>query len=260
MSHEIRIHLAMKTSSARHFLFAAFAICTMGSFAQAQETVPFTDLFTIRVDTAGGHPFIDFQPDSLPGSATLNTRCTALFHLEDYLFANYAEVQYERDQLEATLPDTLALRNKFNELLLADTAFQTLYMRSIDQALVAPLSMDSALLIASHFFYLHQMHGKPAAHICVGINKVKQMSESMAHAYHAAFCFMAVWSMDDPMGLLQQAVEPFRAELKEGVSDKRMAEMQQAVYNALAKSPELRKAMLDTYAQKAEYLNFKLDK
>ena len=248
----------MKASPVHLFLFAAFAACTTGSFAQTKENVPFTELFIIRIDTTGGKAFITFGPDSLPGGTALNARCSALYHFQDYLFANFAEVMYEREQLQATLPDTLALRNKFNELLLTDTTFQTLYMRSIDQTAVAPLSMDSALIIASHFFYLHQMHGKPTAHICVGINKVKEISESMAHPYHAAFCFMAVWSMDDPMGLLQKALDPIRDELKGNPSDERMAEMQQAVYDKIARSPELRKAVLDTYEQKAQYLNFKL--
>lgn len=59
------------------------------------------------------------------------------------------------------------------------------------------------------------------------------MSAAMAHPYHAAFCFMTVWGMEDPMGLLQQAIGPFRDELKKNPSDERMAQMQQAVYDTL---------------------------
>lgn len=250
----------MQISFAQLFLFTTFTAYSTGSYAQAEHTVPFADLFSLRVDTSGGETFIAFGPDSLPGDAALNARCIALYHFQDYLFANYAEVMHERKQLEAALPDTVAMRNKFHALLKADTAFRKLYMRSIDQESVAPLPMDSALWIAAHFFYLHLAHGTPMAHICVGINKVKLMSLSEAHPYHAAFCFMAVWSMEDPMGLLQQAIDPFRDELKETPSDERMGQMQQVVYDTIARSPELRKVLLDTYDQKAQYLNFKLVK
>ena len=41
-------------------------------------------------------------------------------------------------------------------------------------------------------------------------------------------------------------------------SDERLSELEHAVYETLARSPELRKAVLDTYDRKAEYLNFKL--
>jgi hypothetical protein len=166
----------MKTLPVQLFLLAAFTACSTVSYAQADQPVPFRDLFTIRVDTAGGETFLRMDPDSTPGDSQLNARCTALYNYHDYLFENYAKVLWKEKELLAILPDTVALRNKFHALLEADTAFRKLYMRTIDQDTVAPLSMDSAFWIAAHFFYLHRMNGRPTAHICVGINKVKEMS------------------------------------------------------------------------------------
>jgi hypothetical protein len=247
-----------KASPVPLFLFAAFTACSTVSYSQTEHTVPFTDLFTIRVDTAGGETYLNMQPDSMPGDSQLNARCTALYNYHDYLFENYAKVLWKEKELLAILPDTVAMRTKFHALLEADTAFRKLYMRSIYQDTVAPLPMDSALWIAAHFFYLHRMNGRPTAHICIGINKVKEMSSSVDHPYHAAFCFMAVWGMDDSFGLLDQAIGSFRDELKANPSDKRLTEMEHAVYDTLSHSPELRKAVLSTYEQKARYLNFKL--
>ena len=230
----------------------------MGSYARSGPTVPFTDLFTIRVDTAGGEAYLNMGPDSMPGNPQLNARCTELWYYHSYLFENYAKVYDEDQQLLALLPDTMAMRTKFHALLNADTAFQHLYMRSIDHVTVAPLPLDSAMRIASHFFYLHRVSGRPSVHICTGVNKVKEMSKAPDQPQYAAFCYMVIRGMEDPYALLGQVIEPYRAELKENPSDERLSELEHAVYDTLARSPELRKAVLDTYAQKAEYLNFKL--
>ncbi len=248
----------MKASSVPLFLFAAFTACSAGTFAQTKETVPFIDLFTIRVDTTGGEAYLNMGPDSLPGDSHLNARCTALWDYHSYLFENYAKVFDEDRQLLALLPDTVAMRKQFHASLAADTSFQRIYMRSIDHVTVAPLPLDSAMRIASHFFYLHRVSGRPSVHICTGVNKVKEMSGALDQPQYAAFCYMVIRGMEDPYALLGQIIGPYRAELKENPSDERLSELEHAVYETLARSPELRKAVLDTYDRKAEYLNFKL--
>ncbi|MGB3870958.1 MAG: hypothetical protein WBG34_04060 [Flavobacteriales bacterium] len=239
---------------------AAMAGCGNAGHNTIRNTVPFADLFSIHVDTAQGETYLNFGPDSIPGNSQLNARCTALWYYHLYLFENYAEVYNADEQLLAILPDTVAMRNKFRALLDADTAFQKLYMRSINRVDVAPLSMDSALVIASHFFYLHRENGRPTVHVCTGINKVQEMSSSTDHPQHVAFCYMAIREMEDPFALLDQVIEPFRTELKANPSDERLTELEHLVYDTLSRSPELRKALLDTYEQKAQYLNFKLVK
>lgn len=255
-------HKPIPRASFLWLFIAGVAMAGCGNAGQntIRNTVPFADLFTIRVDTAGGETYLNSGPDSMPGDPLLNARCTALWYYQLYLFQNYAKVFDEDQQLLAILPDTVAMRNKFHALLDADTVFRKLYMRSIDHVDVAPLPIDSALGITAHFFYLHRMNGKPTEHICTGINKVKEMSNSIDHPQHAAFCYMAIREMEDPFALFGQATEPFKTELKANPSDERLKEMQHAVYETLSRSPELRKALLDTYEQKAQYLNFKLVK
>ncbi len=180
------------------FLFAVYTVCITGSFAQAQKDVPFSDFFTIRVDTTGGEAYLTMGPDSLPGDTQLNARCTALWHYHSYLLDNYAKVYDENEQLLALLPDTMAMRTKFHALLDADTAFQRLYMRSIDNVTISPLPLDSAMRIASHFFYLHRVSGRPSVHICTGVNKVKEMSGVPDHPQYSAFCYMVIREMEDP--------------------------------------------------------------
>ncbi|MBK6775466.1 MAG: hypothetical protein IPG74_06325 [Flavobacteriales bacterium] len=124
--------------------------------------------------------------------------------------------------------------------------------------MVDPLSLDSAMRIAAHFYYLHRMDGRATMHVCVGINKVRAMSASLSHLYHAAFCYMAIWGMNDSMKPGRQIIDPFRPELKANPSDERLHELEQLVYDTLERDPELRKVLLDEYERKAPYLNFEL--
>lgn len=248
----------MRASLVQLLLLTAFTACSTVSHAQTEHAVPFTDLFTIRVDTTGGEAYLTMGPDSLSGDTQLNARCTALWYYHSYLFDNYAKVYDEDQDLLALLPDTVAMRTKFHALLDADTAFQRLYMRSIDYDTIRPLPLDSAMRITSHFFYLHRENGRPTVHICTGINEIKEMSGVSDHPQYAAFCYMVIREMEDPYALLGQVIEPYRAELKENPPDERLSELEHVVYDTLARSSELRKAVLDTYGRKAEYLNFKL--
>jgi len=63
------------------------------------------------------------------------------------------------------------------------------------------------------------------------------------------------------MALFRKRIEPIRDELKEKkLSDERLLELEQAVYDMMANDPELRKALLNEYEKKAQYLNFELMK
>lgn len=227
----------------------------------AQEANPFTDLFTFHVDRVLGKRYLTMETDSTPRDPALNERCTAMFNSNEYLFCNYADVYAQGTKLEKMIPDTSAIRARFNAELKADTAFQRLFMRSVRREMVEPLHIDSALRIASHFFYLHRDGEVQSIHICIGINEVKEMSSSLSHPYHAAFCYMAIWAMDDPMELLMQNIAPFRPELKKNnLTDEQLAARELEVYDLMARSPELRKALLDEYDRKSKYLNFELIK
>lgn len=150
------------------------------------------------------------------------------------------------------------MRQRFAERMAEDTAFQQLYLRSVNREMVAPLPIDSALRIAAHFYYVHMMDGQPAVHICVGINKVKGLSTAEAHPYHAAFCYMAIRMMKDASTPYARVRGTFAEEVKAGVSEERLAHIEQEVYERIAALPLMRQVLIDTYVRKAKHLNFEL--
>lgn len=199
--------------------------------------------------------------DSTHSDTLIAARCTALYHANDYLFSNYAIAYGKYTTLKKLMPDTASIHQQFNGYLESDTAFQRLYMRSIQREMVAPLTIDSALRIAAHFFYVHRMGKEVTVHVCVGWNQVMKMNSTIAHPYHAAFCYMTIRGMNDFMALFRKRIEPIRAELKaKNISDERLLELEQATYELMASDPELRKTLVDEYAKKARYLNFELVK
>ncbi|HQV53696.1 MAG: hypothetical protein IPI00_02320 [Flavobacteriales bacterium] len=251
-------------SSTSTWMYLLLAVILTGSIpinSAAQNSLPFTDRFTLSVYEYEGESYLNFEPDSMPGTTQLNEKCTALYNFNNYLFSNFSKADGQTWKLRALLPDTNAIRASLNATLIADTAFQRLYMRSLNREMVEPLPIDSAMKIAAHFFYLHRVDGTASFHICVGINEVLQLSRSVAHPYHAAFCYMAIWAMDDAMELLLMNVAPFRPELKkDDVTDAQIKARELETYELMANSPELRNAILEEYERKAKYLNFELIK
>ncbi len=253
----------MKSSTSTWTILILVVASAVPNRSAAQDTTTFADLFTFQVKDYEGDSYIDIQTDSVPGTPQLNEKCTALYNFNEYLFCNFSEVHGLTSKLESLIPDTNAIRTAVKNSLDGDTAFQRLYMRSINREMVEPLPIDSAMKIAAHFFYIHRngQEGPADAHICIGINKVQELSISTAHPYHAAFCYMAIWAMDDAMELLSQYIDPFWPEMKkDDVTDAQIKARELETYELMANSPELRKAVLDEYDRKAKYLNFELIK
>jgi hypothetical protein len=69
---------------------------------------------------------------------------------------------------------------------------------------------------------------------------------------------MAIWGMKDKLKLFAKAIEPYRAEMRANPSDERLKEIEHWVYDAMAREPALRKAVLKEYAKKSKYLPFEL--
>lgn len=233
----------------------------LSSSALAQQTVarPTTDIFELKLAKDGRKTYLSLEPDSLTGDATLDTRCTALWPSLMYLFENYANTAAYIWKLEELLPDTATIQARVDSSFAVDTAFSTLYQRALDREPVASLSIDSALLIASHFFYLHSEKGKPVVHICVGINKVKEISTTLAHPYHAAFCYQVIWEMEDHSTLLNAVKAPYSKEFKKHKpSEARIREVEPLIYAGMAEQPALRQALIASYERNKEHLNFEL--
>ncbi|HRO98535.1 MAG TPA: hypothetical protein PLN54_03800 [Flavobacteriales bacterium] len=239
------------------------AILTVVSTAgvQAQDptlSIAFSELFAFEVIEEEGSTYINTGPDSLPPDPSLHGRCTALWPYHLYLYSIFSETYAHGQEFQEMLPDTAAIRQRLRSLLEAETDFKDLYLRSIRPDQLAPLPIDSALRIAAHFYYLHIMDGEPTLHICVGINKVRELSVSRDHPHHAAFCYMTIWEMEDSFGPWSAAKTPFADELKAKPSAERIAEIEQEIYQRIAALPEMRQALIDTYERKKEHLNFVL--
>lgn len=252
--------LPVKRRNVRSYLWLllGMASCPPVLSQELLDDIPFHELFAIRTLSEQGEVYRLFGPDSLKADTVRGPLCSALRNFHEYLYNNCSGVLRQQTKLLALLPDTAALQKQYNDLLDADTAFQRIYLRSIHREMVEPLPLDSAMRIAAHFFYLHRMGEGVTMHVCVGINKVKEMSASPSHPYHAAFCYMAIWGMEDPSTLYQKVIQPLRPELKAKPSDERLGEIEQLVYDTLANDPELRKVLLAEYERKAKYLNFEL--
>lgn len=239
-------------------LLRAIAPCDPLFAQERHDDLPFHDLFAIKTFSQDGHVHRLFGPDSLKSDPVRGPLCSALNNFHEYLYSHFAAVFKQEEKLLKLLPDTTALQERYDELLDADTAFQRIYLRPLRKEMVEPLSLDSAMRIAARFYFLHRMGGDVTMHVCVGINKVREMSASPSHPYHAAFCYMAIWGMDDSMGPGMKVIAPFRKELKAKPSDERLHELELFVYDTLARDPELRKVLLDEYERKAPFLNFEL--
>lgn len=226
----------------------------------AQTTSPPTkDLFTTRVVGSGTDRYINLEPDSTTGHPALDARSKALFWHHMYLFENFSNTAAYVWKLTSLLPDTPLIQARLDSSFAADTAFTKLYARAMTGERVDPLPIDSALKIAAHFFYLHSERGKPVVHVCVGINKVKALSQEIAHPYHAAFCYQAIWRMKDNFQVLKKVKAPYSKEFKKRPpTEARIQEVEALIYSGMASRPELRKALIDTYERSKEHWNFEL--
>jgi hypothetical protein len=241
-------------------LSTAFVMSAL-AYVQAQDpsrSAAFANLFTFEVIEGEEGAYINTGPDSLPPDPALHARCTALWPYHLYLYSIFSETYGHEQRMEKMLPDTVAITRYFHDLLEAETEFKELYLRSIRPDHIAALHIDSALRIAAHFYYLHLMDGEPTVHICVGINKVRELSSSTDHPHHAAFCYMTIWEMEDSFGPWSTVKAPFADELKAKPSGDRIAEIEQEVYQRIAVLPEMRQALIETYERKKEHLNFEL--
>lgn len=249
----------MRTAS---HLSVLLVLSWTASLASAQspwnDKAHFHELFRCEVDGEGEDFFLNVTPDSMQAAPAFRDRYTALYWANDYLYSNYSTLYKHQKEIIALRKDRDAMKQRFAERMAEDTAFQRLYLRSVNREIIAPLHIDSALRIAAHFYYVHKMNGQPTVHICIGINKVKDLSMAMEHPYYAAFCYMAIWELDEVSAPYKQVREPFSEEVKAGVSDARIEEIEQEIYKRVAALPMMRQVLIDAYTRKAQHLNFEL--
>lgn len=199
------------------------------------------------------------EPDSNSHNIQWPGRDTALWAFDAYLYDNYASAMWHMDELEALLPDTMAIRARYLEMLRTDTAFGRLYGNAAPDHPVPSIKIDSLQRIAAHFFYLHRAGKRVTAHICTGINQVKNLPQSSGSPYYAAFCYQVIRSMEDPFAIFYRAKDASGDSLYQDMPDDALHTAEQHIYDHVAADPELRRLLLDTYAVKQRLLNFKVE-
>ena len=248
--------------SCRTHAFVLLCLSVMipcGSWAQTNASTRISDRFAMQVVGTGADAYISLDPDSSSGDAEMDARSAALYHALVYLHENYANTASYVWKLQPLLPDRALIQARIDSSFTADTAFTTLYARALDRTPVPDLPIDSALKIAAHFFYLHGDNGKPVVHVCVGINKVKELMSGYGHPYHAAFCYQTIWQMKDQFALLKKVKAPYSKEFKKKPpTDARIQEVEVLMYEGMAEQPALRTALIGTYQRLQEHLNFRL--
>jgi hypothetical protein len=175
-----------------------------------------------------------------------------------YLHSIYSDSYGLQFKLEYLMPDIEKIRSELNTSLNKDTAFQKIYMASIERSTVPAIHMDSLMPIAARFFYVHRMGQKVYQQICVGTNEVLEMPQTEFTPYYNAFCYMAIYGHDEPFSFFQKAVGEQVEELRGPISDERLRYFTDMVYATLEKNEELRSLLVQEYEAKKEHLNFTL--
>jgi hypothetical protein len=236
-------------------LLFSIALC-----ANAQDPVisrQFSDLFTVKMIQNEDARYISFDPDSM-ADPMLQERCTMLWPALMYMHSIYSEAYGLQFKLEELLPDIDRVRNELSASLNADTAFQTIYLRSINRTMVPPIGVDSLMSIVSRFFYVHRVEGKVVQHICVGMNEVLDLPQSLNTPYYNAFAYLVVYGLEDPFKLIREAVGDDVEELRRPITDERLRYFTDMVYSKLEANRELRDAVIRAYEERQDHLNFQL--
>ncbi len=222
------------------------------------DSIHFTDLFSLKIAEYEGTPYLNTGIDSMLGHADREARFSALWAYHAYLYDNYSEAFSRERELLKLLPDSHAVRAGYAMLLMADTTFQRLMAPSLHGTRVAPMHINSAMRITAHFYYVHREGEKVVTHVCTGFNRVMDLGTSFDAAHHAAFGYMVVRNMEDPYAPFLPVLDPYREEMRANPTDERIKEVELLTYEEMAKSTELREALIAEYERNAEHLPFEL--
>jgi hypothetical protein len=238
---------------------AAFSFCFLTpAFTQGQAQDP-----ADRYKMVFGHGKEGIYLYSMPDSASSNPqwpgRDTALWAFDMYLFSNYAATFKRERELSKLLPDTIAIRKRFRDMLEQDTAYARFFHHAMPDHRVPDIRIDSLLYIASRFYYLHRASGGGVtAHICVGINKVKELVRTEGSPYYAAFCYQVIRSQEDPFAIFYRAKDAAGDSIYNDMPEEQLHQAEHDIYRHAAADPELRQQLWSAYLAKRRYLNFQV--
>jgi len=218
----------------------------------------FTDFFYIKIESAKDHSYLYYDVDSMRKDGYYNEKFSALWAFNNYLFTNYSNILRKDSTMARMIPDTLAIQKQFKAYLNEDFRFKEIFDKVIKHQNITPIYIDSLLKIASRFFLVHRSNGHVVFHLCALINDVLSLEQSENSPYYNAFCFMTIRNNVKNWDFFNKAIEPFKAEINDSISNERLEEIKNAVFAYLAKDEELRNMLLNEYNKKKEYLNFEI--
>jgi hypothetical protein len=196
----------------------------------------------------------------------------------DYLILNTPAIHAPengkwRSELFSLYPDTVALKKAYVSALISDAVLQS-YFKMTVEAICNRQSSDKATYdretlfeVASRFFYCDKVNSDSTvqAHVCIGINGVKDSPWKNDYTLLAAFCYEAIFNdFDQDFSVIDVAF----IENKSGVTEENRTHLNNKeeflrlvrndLYSKMAKDQRLQKVLLSYYRKHKADLCFRI--
>jgi hypothetical protein len=166
--------------------------------------------------------------------------------------------------------DSLSMQRKFIKFLKKDTKLDSVMTRLSDKLLQKAeykdsiVSFNDVLDVAVKFFYFHKNKrtGKNAAHICIGLNGIKE-TEPIHKPFLEAFAFQTIMShIDDGTYNMfdlyikeMKKLRPLNLGTKE---NEKLYRIQGAIYAVMFQNKKLKELLIKSYLKNQAILPFKI--
>jgi hypothetical protein len=196
----------------------------------------------------------------------------------DYLILNTPAIHAPengkwRSDLFALYPDTVALKKAYVSALTDDTVLQT-YFQTTHNAIWNRQSSDKAMYdretlfdVASRFFYCDKVNSDSTvqAHVCIGLNGVKDSPWKSDYTLLAAFCYEAIFNdFDHEFSIIDVAFTDNKSratdENRSRLNNKEefLMLVRNDLYVKMANDKRLQKVLLSYYRKHKADLSFQI--
>jgi hypothetical protein len=194
----------------------------------------------------------------------------------NYLLMNVPEIHHpdkaaERQKIFDLYPDTLELKKLDLEKYVEDKKLTEYFEETIapinnpDLERKKTYTVDELMEVASKFFYCDLVNPDTTiqAHVCVGMNGVKEANWEKDYTLLAAFCFEAIFtSMDNEHSKIwdsfvskkQESAESFKKDIT--TLDKYLNDVKTDLFKKMKNNEILKKELLDHYESNKNNLAF----
>jgi hypothetical protein len=124
----------------------------------------------------------------------------------EYLLINISQIHLpeksgERNKIFALYPDTVALKKQYLEKYVEDKNLRAYFEETLDPmtnpdvAITKIFTVDELMAVASRFFYcdLIEPDTNVQAHVCIGLNGIREASWVKDYTLLEAFCYEAIF-------------------------------------------------------------------